>query len=197
MLSKVYCAAHTGINAYVVKVEVDIPSHGLPGWHMVGLLETAVKEAKERVAAAIRNSGYQIVNRKTIINLSPGHIKKSGVHFDLPIAVALLTAWGIVKSDAASHYIYAGELSLNGAVLPVNGALLTALAAKDAKFKGVVLPSRNITEAKMVDGIDIIGASTLAEIVHFLNSGERPRVDKPAPSPQKNTAPPGFSRRLN
>lgn len=186
MLSKVYSAAHMGINAYLVEVEVDIPSHGLPGWHMVGLLETAVKEAKERVAAAIRNSGYQIVNRKTIINLSPGHIKKSGVHFDLPIAVALLAAWGIVKPDDASRYLYAGELSLNGAILPVNGALLTALAAKDGRFKGVILPARNTIEAKLVDNIDIIGASTLVDIVHFLNKGERPNQNLPAPSPKKN-----------
>lgn len=187
MLSKVYSAAHLGINAYLVKVEVDIPSQGLPGWHMVGLLETAVKEAKERVAAAIRNSGYQIVNRKTVINLSPGHIKKSGVHFDLPIAIALLAAWGIVKSDDASRYLYAGELSLNGAVLPVNGALLTGLAARDGRFKGVILPARNMEEAKLVDNIEIIGASTLAEIVHYLNTGEKPIPPKYKNTPNQDT----------
>ncbi len=178
MLSIVYSAVLIGIEAIPVKVEVDIPSRGLPGWNMVGLLETAVKESKERVAAAIRNSGYEIINRKTIINLSPGHIKKSGVHFDLPIATALLSAWGIIKQIEAKRYIYAGELSLNGRVLPVTGTLLMAMLAKELHFKGIVVAAKNVPEAQMTKGIDVVGINTLSELVNFLNKGIIPHISK-------------------
>jgi len=172
MLSKVYSAALLGLDASLVKVEVDIPSQGLPGWNMVGLLETAVKEARDRVASAIRNSGFQLINRKTIINLAPGHIKKCGVHFDLPIAVGLLAAWEIVKPQAAKEYLYAGELSLTGQLLPVAGTLLMAMLARDQHVKGIILPASNMAEAQMVGNIEVIGANTLSEIVHFLNTNE-------------------------
>lgn len=178
MLSKVYSAVIFGLDATLVKVEVDIPSQGLPGWNMVGLLEIAVKEAKDRVASAIRNTGFEIVNRKTIINLAPGHIKKSGVHFDLPIAVGLLAAWGIVKPEAAKEYLYAGELSLNGQILPIAGSLLITMMGREKKFKGIVLPAENIHEAKMVGGIEVVGANTLAEVVNFLNTNEQPAVSE-------------------
>ncbi len=176
MLSKVYSAVLIGLDSSLVKVEVDIPSQGLPGWNMVGLLEMAVKEARERVASAIRNSGYEIINRKTIINLAPGHIKKSGVHFDLPIAVALLAAWGIARPDAAKDYLYAGELALTGQLLPAAGSLLITMLARDQKFKGIILPAENVREAEMVGGVEVIGANTLAEIVNFLNTDERPKI---------------------
>lgn len=178
MLSRVHSAAIFGLDASLVKVEVDIPSQGLPGWNMVGLLEMAVKEAKERVASAIRNSGFEIINRKTIINLAPGHMKKSGVHFDLPIAVGLLAAWGIVVPQAAKDYLYAGELSLNGQILPVAGSLLMAMAARERNFRGIILPTENAREAEMVGDIDVVGANTLAEVVNFLNTGERPHIDE-------------------
>lgn len=176
MLSKVYSAVLIGLDASLVKVEVDIPSQGLPGWSMVGLLEMAVKEAKDRVASAIRNSGYELINRKTIINLAPGHIKKSGVHFDLPIAVGLIAAWGIVKPEAAKDYLYAGELALTGQILPVAGSLLMTMQARDQNFKGIILPAENVHEGRMVGSVEVIGANTLAEIVNFLNTGERPQI---------------------
>ncbi|MFH1874144.1 MAG: YifB family Mg chelatase-like AAA ATPase [Pseudomonadota bacterium] len=174
MLSKVQAAGLTGIDAYLVKVEIDIPSCGLPGWNMVGLLETAVKEAKERVAAAIRNSGYQIVNRKTIINLAPGHIKKSGVHFDLPIAVGLLAAWQIIRQDLLKQYLCIGELSLSGKVLPINGVLLAATLAKQKGFKGIVVPAENFAEASLVDGLEVIGVNSLKQTSDFFNNQEKP-----------------------
>ncbi len=177
MLSSVHSAVIIGLEASPVNVEVDIPSQGLPGWNMVGLLETAVKEAKDRVSSAIRNSGFQIINRKTIINLAPGHIKKSGVHFDLPIAVGLLAAWGIIKPDSAKHYLYAGELSLTGQLLPVAGSLLMTMLARDQKFKGIILPAENVAEAKMVGDVDVIGVNTLADIERFINSGEVPQLE--------------------
>jgi len=176
MLSRVYSAAIWGVTASLVKVEVDIPSSGLPGWHMVGLLETGVKEARERVSAAIRNSGYQLVNRKTIINLAPGHIKKSGVHFDLPIAVSILTAWDIAKKTTALRYIYAGELSLAGTLLPVSGTLLLALLAKEKNFEGIIVPTANVGEASLVEGIDVVGIDNLSQVIDFLNNGNRPQA---------------------
>lgn len=178
MLSKVYSAVIIGLDASLIKVEVDIPSQGLPGWNMVGLLETAVKEAKDRVASAIRNAGFEIVNRKTIINLSPGHIKKGGVHFDLPIAVGLLAAWGIAEPQTAKEYLYAGELSLNGQILPIAGSLLMAITAREKRFRGIILPAENFHEARMVDNIEVIGANTLTEVVNFLNTKEKPRVSE-------------------
>lgn len=176
MLSRLYSSLVIGIEASIIKVEIDIPSQGLPGWNMVGLLETAVKEAKERVASAIRNSGFKIINRKTIINLSPGHVKKSGVHFDLPIAVSLLSAWGIVKGEKAKRYLFAGELSLSGQVLPVPGVLIMAAAAKEAGFAGIVVSAKNLREADLVDSIDVVGANCLTEVVDFINEGRRPNI---------------------
>jgi len=193
MLSKVHSVLLRGLDASLVKIEVDIPSQGLPGWNMVGLLETAVKEAKDRVAAAIRNSGFQIINRKTIINLAPGHVKKSGVHFDLPIAIGLLTAWGIIKPQAVKEYLFAGELSLAGQILPIAGTLLMTMLARDRRFKGILIPGENICEAEMVGDLDVIGVHTLAEAVHFLNTNERPPQRTLVTCAIEETASPDFA----
>jgi magnesium chelatase family protein len=193
MLSKIFSAATRGVDAYLVRVEVDIPSSGLPGWNMVGLLETAVKEAKERVAAAIRNSGYQIDNRKTIINLAPGHIKKSGANFDLPIAIALLAAWGIVPAHFARRYLYIGELSLTGRILSVSGTLIISLLAREKKFAGVIVSQENIKEAGLVENIEIIGANTLAEVVEYLNTQNKPSFNIEESKPPPKISQPDFS----
>ncbi len=160
----------------LVQVEVDVQVSSLPGWSMVGLLETAVKEARDRVATAIKNSGFELPTRRTIINLAPGHIKKSGPHFDLPIAMGLLIAWEICRPCTQARYLFAGELSLTGALLPIAGTLVMALAARDAKLDGIIVPAGNLAEAKMVSGIDAIGCTTLAEAAHFLNTSERPQI---------------------
>ncbi len=193
MLSKVLAAGLTGINAYLVEVEIDVPACGLPGWNMVGLLETAVKEAEERVAAAIRNSGYQIVNRKTIINLAPGHIKKSGVHFDLPIAVGLLAAWQIIKQTLLQDYLCIGELSLTGKVLPINGTLLSATLAKQNGFKGIVVPAQNYAEASLVEGLDIIGVDSLKQVVDFFNFQHKPKQEQQVQLASEGSTKPNFA----
>jgi magnesium chelatase family protein len=120
-----------------------------------------------------------LVNRRTIINLAPGHIKKSGPHFDLPIAIGLLMAWEFCQPHSPKKFLFAGELSLTGALLPVSGTLVMALAAKNAKLDGIIVPATNLAEAQMVDGIDVIGINTLAEVVHFINTGEIPNIDVP------------------
>lgn len=176
MIGKVFSSGIFGTESILVKVEVDIQSSGLPGWHMVGLLETAVKEAKDRVSAAIRNSGFGLINRRTVINLAPGHIKKCGPHFDLPIAVGLLSAWEICRPYSRKQYLLAGELSLTGKLLPIAGTLVMALEAKRKKLDGIIVPAANILEAQMVDDIESVGFNTLAEVVHFLNTGEKPDI---------------------
>jgi len=176
MLGEVFSANIVGIEAQLVHVEVDVQSHGLPGWSMVGLLETAVKEAKDRVASAIRNAGFSILNRRTVINLAPGHIKKSGPHFDLPIAVGMLNAWEVCQPREHKRYLFAGELSLKGKLLPVAGTLVMALAAKQANLDGIIIPAQNFAETQMVDGIEAHGFNSLAEVIHFLNTGEKPEI---------------------
>lgn len=176
MLGEVFSANIVGIEAQLVHVEVDVQSHGLPGWSMVGLLETAVKEAKDRVASAIRNAGFSILNRRTVINLAPGHIKKSGPHFDLPIAVGMLNAWEVCQPREHKRYLFAGELSLKGKLLPVAGTLVMALAAKQADLDGIIIPAANFAETQMVDGIEAHGFNSLGEVIHFLNTGEKPDI---------------------
>lgn len=176
MFGEVFSAGIFGTDALLVKVEVDVQPSGMPGWNMVGLLETAVKEARDRVAAAIRNSGFALISRRTIINLAPGHIKKSGPHFDLPIAMGLLTAWDVCQPQSNKRYLFAGELSLTGSLLPIAGTLVMALAARDAKLDGIIIPAQNLAEAQMVETIEAVGFNTLAEVVHFLNTGEKPDI---------------------
>ena len=172
MLASVQTVAYVGAECQQVAVEVDVHNSGLPSWTMVGLLETAVKEAKERVSSAIRNSGYKLANRKTIVNLTPANVKKSGVHFDLPIAIGMLTAWDVCKPKPEKKYLIAGELSLSGELRSIPGVLLLALTARELKFDGIIVPFENAYEAALVDGIEIAGFASLIEVVEFLN-GDR------------------------
>lgn len=171
MLSHVYSAALCGIDATLVKVEVDVQMSGLPSWNMVGLLETAVKEARDRVGSAIRNSGYSLPNRKTVVNLSPADLKKAGAHYDLAIAIGLLAAVGACKPLPQKKILVAGELSLTGKVLPISGALLMSLAAKERGLDGVVLPAENAWECRLVGLGEVAGVESLAEAVEYLNGG--------------------------
>lgn len=186
MLAHVYAAAISGIEASIIKVEVDIQSKGLPGWSMVGLLETAVKEARDRVGSAIRNAGFSIPNRKTIINLAPADVKKGGAHFDLAIALGLLSAVGICRTSGQLRYLVAGELSLTGKVLPVSGVLLMALAARDEGLDGVIVPAANAWEAMLAEAGDVIPVDSLYHAIEFINEGKRSGVATPTP---QNVAP--------
>lgn len=178
MLAHIYSAALLGIDATQVKIEVEVLPHGLPSWNMVGLLETAVKEAKDRVASALRNAGFILPGRKTLINLSPADLKKSGAHYDLPIALCLLAASGLCRPSNAADYVVAGELSLTGKILPVNGALLMALMARQKNLTGIILPRQNAWEARLAGVQKIAAVETLSEAVEFLNDGKLPAVDE-------------------
>ena len=167
MLAKVLSSAVLGIDAYRVEVEVDITS-GLPTFTTVGLPETSVKESKERVKSAISNSGYRFPDDRITVNLAPADIKKEGTGFDLPIALGILAATGIIPQKIISQYLILGELSLDGRVKPVRGSLPMALAAKEAGYKAIIVPYDNGREASVVRDIDVLPVTTLSQVVAML-----------------------------
>ncbi len=172
MLSRVFSGALIGINAYPVEVEVDI-AQGLPQFSTVGLPEGAVKESKDRVKTAIKNSGYTFPPRRITINLAPADIRKDGTAFDLPMAIGLLAATGVVPQEQARRYLFMGELSLDGRVKAVRGALPVAISARDWPIDGIILPAENAEEGALVEGKPVFAVKELGELVAFL-TGERP-----------------------
>ncbi|MBC2711998.1 MAG: YifB family Mg chelatase-like AAA ATPase, partial [Desulfosarcina sp.] len=167
MLARVLSSAVIGIDAYLVEVEVDI-AHGLPTFTTVGLPETAVKESRERVKSAITNSGYTFPADRITVNLAPANIKKEGTGFDLPMALGILSATGILPEKAISGYLFLGELSLDGRVKPVNGSLPMAIAAQKAGYRGIVVPADNGKEASVVSNLSVYPVRTLGQVVDFL-----------------------------
>jgi magnesium chelatase family protein len=168
MLARVLSSAVFGIDAYVVEVEVDI-AQGLPAFATVGLPEGAVKESKDRVKAAIKNCGYDFPPRRITVNLAPANIKKEGAAFDLPMAIGILAATEVVQKRRLNQYFILGELSLDGKVKPIKGTLPIAVAARDAGFRGILIPRGNSKEAAVVNGIDILPLDNLSDCVEFLN----------------------------
>ncbi|MFO7750042.1 MAG: YifB family Mg chelatase-like AAA ATPase [Desulfobacteraceae bacterium] len=166
MLAGIKCCSVVGIDAYIVDVEVDI-SFGLPVFNIVGLPETAVRESRDRVKSAIKNSGYSFPVDRITVNLAPADMKKEGTGFDLPVAMGILAASELVSTDALSGYFIVGELSLDGRVKPVTGALPAAIAAKKNNFKGMVVPFENRKEASVVQGVNVLPVSHLSEVVEF------------------------------
>ncbi len=172
MLAKVLSSAVLGIDAYRVEVEVDIAS-GLPSFSTVGLPEASVKESKERVKSAITNSGYRFPDDRITVNLAPADIKKEGTGFDLPIALGILAATGIVPAEGLERCLILGELSLDGRVKPVRGSLPMALAARQSGHPAIIVPWDNGSEASVVEDIAVLPARTLADVVGFLR-GQQP-----------------------
>ncbi|MGB9743525.1 MAG: YifB family Mg chelatase-like AAA ATPase [Minisyncoccales bacterium] len=169
MLSKVFSAALNGLNAQIVEVEVDA-SYGLPSFNIVGLPDKAVQESKDRVASAIKSSNYQAPHQqptKTLVSLAPADLKKEGSLYDLPISLGFLMATKQITFDSKNRLLI-GELSLDGNLKPIKGALSFALLAKEMNFKEIILPWANSTEAALVQGIKIIGAKTLKEVIEYL-----------------------------
>ncbi|NVM20732.1 MAG: YifB family Mg chelatase-like AAA ATPase [Desulfobacterales bacterium] len=167
MLARALSSAVLGVDAYIVDVEVDI-RRGLPSFHTVGLPEAAVKESKDRVKSAINNSGYRFPDDRITVNLAPADIKKEGTGFDLPIAVGILAATGIVPRNILSEYLILGELSLDGRIKPIRGSLPVALSAKNSGLRGIIVPKDNAKEASVVNGIGVLPVVNLAELVEFL-----------------------------
>jgi len=167
LLARVLSSAVLGIDAYLVDVEVDI-SPGLPMYSTVGLPEASVRESKERVKAAINNSGYHFPDDRITVNLAPADVKKEGTGFDLPIAVGMLSATRVIPASAMTDVLIMGELSLDGRTKPVKGSLSMAIAAREAGLKGIIVPAENASEAAVVNDIDVYPARTLHEVVDFL-----------------------------
>jgi len=168
MLAKVLSGAVIGIDAYLVEVETDI-SHGLPLFATVGLPDSAVRESKERVKAAIRNSGYHFPSDRITINLAPADVKKEGSAFDLPIAIGILAATGLVDISSYSKFIFLGELALDGFLRPIKGVLPIAVKAKELGLEGIFLPPENAPEACVVEGIRIYPVNSMSRVIDFLS----------------------------
>ena len=167
-ISRIYSSAILGVDAYLVEVEVDI-SLGLPQFSTVGLPEGAVRESKERVKSAIKNCGYNFPNRKITVNLAPADIRKEGSAFDLPITVGILVATELIKNDGIGNYLILGELSLDGRVNKIKGALPCAILARDMGLSGIILPRDNAKEAAVVNGIEVLGIQSLGELVEMFS----------------------------
>lgn len=177
LLAKVYSAAIFGVDAYMVEVEVDI-SNGLPIFDIVGLPDIAVREAKDRVRAAIRNSGYDFPIKRITINLAPADIKKEGPNFDLPIAIGILAATSQIPSINLETCVITGELSLDGTVRRVRGVLPMALSAKSNGKQRMILPLSNFQEAQVVKGLQVISAKTLRQAANLMSDSIPPDTTK-------------------
>jgi magnesium chelatase family protein len=171
MLSQVLSGAVLGIDAYLVQVEADV-ANGLPSFSTVGLAQGAVKEGKERVVAAIQNSGYYVPPKRITVNLAPADIRKEGSAFDLPIAVGLLAGTGQVEWGRPGRYVLLGELGLDGGLRPIRGALPVALAVRGAGIDGLIVPCENVAEAAVVEGVEVRGAASLRQVISFLQGRE-------------------------
>ncbi len=188
MASKVFSASLSGIDAFLVEVEVDILP-GIPSFSTVGLPDTAVKESKERVRSALRSCGFELPARKITINLAPADRKKEGSSFDLPIAIGLLSFHQIFPSERLMDFIISGELSLDGKVRGIKGSLAMTFLAKERGLKGIILPKENVREASLVENIPIYGVENLGELVDFL----RGEIEiKPEPPASKNDYQPEY-----
>lgn len=178
MLIKTFGSAVYGINATTITVEVNCD----PGtrFYLVGLPDNAVKESQQRLLAAFKNVGYKMPGKKIVVNMAPADIRKEGSAYDLTIAMGILTASEQVPGDDIDSYMIMGEMSLDGSVLPIKGALPISIQAAKEGFKGFFLPMENAREAAIVEGIDVYGISNIKEVIAFFNGEmqlEKVRVD--------------------
>jgi len=195
MLFRTLSGTVLGVEAHLIDVEVDL-SRGLPAFNVVGLPDTAVKEARDRVRAAIKNSGFDFPMKRITVNLAPADLKKEGATFDLPMAVGILGAMGAIEEGKTKGLMMAGELSLNGDLKPIKGVLPLALGAKKGGVRGLILPMANTQEAALVDGLKVYGFSHLTEVLAFLRGEISPSpatVDRDAIFSQSRNYPLDFA----
>jgi magnesium chelatase family protein len=165
MLVKVFGSAVFGVEATTITVEVNI-DQGV-GYHLVGLPDNAIKESSYRIAAALKNNGYKLPVKKITINMAPADLRKEGSAYDLTLAVGILAASGQIKAEEVSQYVIMGELSLDGGLQTIKGALSIAIKAKEEGFKGIMLPMQNVKEAAIVEGIDVFGIENVLQVIDF------------------------------
>lgn len=173
MLSIVKSIGLQGLNGYFINIEVDI-SNGMPCFEIVGLPDASIKESKERVRTAIKNSGFETLSKRIIINLAPANIRKEGSNLDFPIAMGVLIASEKVNNNNLNRFleesIFIGELSLDGDVEKVNGILPITIEAKKLGIKRIILPKKNAKEAAIIEGLEVLPINNIREIVSFLNN---------------------------
>lgn len=169
MIVSVACAALAGVEAFKVDLEVDLARQGMPGFSMVGLADSAVREGRERVFSALRNAGFRLPPSRITVNLSPADRRKDGSAYDLPLAMAFVGAAGLLQPEQLQGYFFAGELSLSGELTPVNGILPMAVLARKEGAKGLILASGNAPEAAIVEGLPVFGVENLSQAVSFLS----------------------------
>lgn len=170
MLVKVYGSAVFGVEATTITVEVNI-AKGI-AYNLVGLPDNAIKESSYRIAAALQNNTYKFPGKKITINMAPADLRKEGSAYDLTIALGILAASNQIKSDSIDQYIIMGELSLDGSLQPIKGALPIAIKAKEEGFKGFILPKQNVKEAAIVSGLEVYGVDNILEVIRFFDKGE-------------------------
>lgn len=170
MLVKVYGAAVQGIDATIVTIEVN-SSRGIK-FFLVGLPDSAVKESHERIISALQVNGYKFPSRQIVVNMAPADIRKEGSSYDLPLAIGILASAGEVSTEKLSQYLIIGELSLDGSLQPIKGALPIAISARTQGFKGFILPKQNAKEAAVVNNLHVYGVENIKEVIEFFN-GER------------------------
>ncbi|MDO6758855.1 YifB family Mg chelatase-like AAA ATPase [Tamlana sp. 2_MG-2023] len=170
MLKKVFASAVFGVEASTITVEVNVDS-GI-GYHLVGLPDNAIKESNFRIAAALQNNGYKIPGKKITINMAPADLRKEGSAYDLTLAIGILTASKQIKAENLDHYLIMGELSLDGSIHPIKGALPIAVKAREEGFKGFILPHSNAKEAAIVDNLEVFGVDNIKQVIDFFDKGE-------------------------
>ncbi|OBX21749.1 MULTISPECIES: YifB family Mg chelatase-like AAA ATPase [Bizionia] len=170
MLKKVFGSAVFGVEATTITVEVNVDK-GV-GYHLVGLPDNAIKESNFRIAAALQNNGYKIPGKKIIINMSPADLRKEGSAYDLTLAMGILAATNQIKADDLEDYLIMGELSLDGTLQPIKGALPIAIKAHEEGFKGFILPKQNAKEAAIVSGLNVYGVDTITQVIDYFDKGE-------------------------
>ena len=176
MLSIVKSMALNGLNGYLVDVQIDVAS-GLPHWEIVGLPDASVRESKERVRTAIKNSGIEFPSRKITVNLAPANTRKEGSFFDLPIAIGILMATKNLNDINIQDTIFMGELSLDGSLNKINGVLPMCIEALKLGIKRAILPIQNAKEASVVQGLEVIGVKSLEQTIKFLLKQENIKTE--------------------
>ncbi len=171
MLTKVYGSAVFGIDATTITVEVNIDK-GI-GYHLVGLPDNAVRESSYRISAALNNNGFKLPGKKIIINMAPADIRKEGASYDLTLAIGILAASNQIKSPNIDDYIIMGELSLDGSLQPIKGALPIAIKAREEGFKHFIVPSKNAKEAAIVDNLEVFAADNIMQVINHFNNDEK------------------------
>lgn len=176
MLVKVYGSAVFGVDARTIVIEVNVDK-GI-GYHLVGLPDNAIKESNYRIAAALQNNGYRIPGKKITINMAPADLRKEGSAYDLTLAVGILAASNQIKSEGIDKYLIMGELSLDGSLLPIKGALPIAIQAQKDGFTGFILPKENAMEAGVVEGLEVYGVESITQVIDFFDHGKpMPKVE--------------------